>query len=48
MFLKPTIFRTADEVDRLARERYNGIYRLQRETEVPMPEALDGVFEGGD
>ena len=48
MFLKPTIFRTADEAERLARDRYNGIYRLQRETEVPLPEALDGVFESGD
>ena len=46
MFLKPTIFRTADEAERLARERYNGIYRLQRETEVPMPEALGRRFRG--
>lgn len=46
MFLKPTIFRTVDEAERLAHDRYKGIYRLQRETEAPMPEALDGVFEG--
>ena len=47
MFLKPTIFRTADEAERLARDRYDGIYRLQREAEEPMPRDLDGIFEGG-
>ena len=47
MFLKPTIFRTADEAERLARDRYNGIYRLQGETGNAMPADVGGVFEGG-
>ena len=47
MFLKPTIFRTADEAERLARDRYNGIYRLQGTTEDAVPRELDDVFEGG-
>jgi len=47
MFLKPTIFRTADEAERLARDRYNGIYRLQGETGGAMPADVGGVFEGG-
>ncbi len=47
MFLKPTIFRTADEAERLARDRYNGIYRLHGETGNAMPADVGGVFEGG-
>ena len=47
MFLKPTIFRTAGEAERLARDRYKGIYRLQGETGNAMPADVGGVFEGG-
>ena len=44
MFLKPTIFRTGADAERLARGRYGGVYRLQGEADVYMPSAVDGLF----
>ena len=44
MFLKPTILRTAEDAARLARNRYEGIYRLRGTSDASIPEDLDDVF----
>ena len=44
MFLKPTILRAAEDAERLARNRYDGVYRLRGGSQTSMPESLDDVF----
>ena len=47
MFLKPTVFRTGEEAELLARERYNGVYRLQGAGESRMARDLPTLFDAG-
>ena len=45
MFLRPTVLLSAEDATATAHRRYDGIYRLRGESDVPLPTNLPDVFE---
>lgn len=46
MFLRPTVLLSGDEAADMAGRRYQGIYRLHGESQAPVSDDIESVFEG--
>ena len=46
MFLRPTVLLSGDEAADMAGRRYQGIYRLHGDSQAPVSDDIESVFEG--